>query len=836
MSSSFFVNTGGSAAERETISNDLTASANAKADAQKLAINPEDSQFTLSDNTTIGNSALHHAAKAEASATSAAGSASTATQQAGVATQAKLDAQSATADALTYRNEAVDANNNAVLVTGAQTIAGAKTFSNAMIVNDTVTADGVTVGTGDVITVGEYANSADGTSQNLRFYINANGNAYIDHGHETGGLIVLGRNFNVKNDASEMLIQTTDTTTSLYHNSSANPKLNTTATGIDVTGTVTADGGTIDGNLQVTKGNKLIIGDGSSSTGGLEIYHQSTGNHTVIKDSGTGHTGGSVYFRADQLHLQNEDYSKTYFRGMSDSVVIFDGKGSADSNVAIRPTDTDLIVYQRGLSFADAENATGDAGTNYTRIIQSGSANADTTLTLPTTTGNLLVDDGSGNVDVTGTVTADGMTVSSGTAAFPVKFTSEVDNSNFVLESTKAASSNDSPEMVIYRNTTGAANNRTGSVRYKGKNNLDAPFTTARLQTSTPNVTAGSETGRLWIELQDNANTAESDGLVTVAQFDPTGLDVTGTVTSDKLKVDTTTDVKALQIISSHTGSGATPDVSIERSAIPSGTTNGYHSIGNFNFVGMNATESGGTYSTGSSSIEYARMAVIANEHLTGSETGRVSFGVYDHAKAGGAGLVGSLDIYPHKVSTGVDLDVTGTVTASGNVLLGTTVSSSFTDSGYRFNVGDAGYAEFVRTTTTDNSANVYVVRKSDGRVFSFRKNNEVGKIEIDETSTSYTTSSDYRLKTDVQPMTGATDRLKQLNPVNFQWIADGTRVDGFLAHEAQAVVPEAVTGAKDAVDDEGNPDYQGIDQSKLVPLLVATIKELEARITALEA
>jgi hypothetical protein len=135
-----------------------------------------------------------------------------------------------------------------------------------------------------------------------------------------------------------------------------------------------------------------------------------------------------------------------------------------------------------------------------------------------------------------------------------------------------------------------------------------------------------------------------------------------------------------------------------------------------------------------------------------------------------------------------------------------------------------------------------------------------VGSITTTTSATAYNTSSDYRLKTDAQPMTGATDRLKQLNPVNFEWIADGTRVDGFLAHEAQAVVPEAVTGAKDAMrdeeyevtpavlDDDGNvvteavmgtrsvPDYQGIDQSKLVPLLVATIKELEARITALEA
>jgi hypothetical protein len=84
--------------------------------------------------------------------------------------------------------------------------------------------------------------------------------------------------------------------------------------------------------------------------------------------------------------------------------------------------------------------------------------------------------------------------------------------------------------------------------------------------------------------------------------------------------------------------------------------------------------------------------------------------------------------------------------------------------------------------------------------------------------------------------MSGATDRLKQLKPSRFNFIADAdTTVDGFLAHEVQDVVPEAITGAKDAVDADGNPDYQGIDQSKLVPLLVATIQELEARLTALE-
>ena len=114
--------------------------------------------------------------------------------------------------------------------------------------------------------------------------------------------------------------------------------------------------------------------------------------------------------------------------------------------------------------------------------------------------------------------------------------------------------------------------------------------------------------------------------------------------------------------------------------------------------------------------------------------------------------------------------------------------------------------------------------------------NGEVGRIETSGTSTSYVTSSDYRLKENVVAMSGATERLKQLNPSRFNFIADAdTTVDGFLAHEVADVVPEAISGTKDAVDSEGNPVYQGIDQSKLVPLLVATIQELEARLTALE-
>ena len=111
-----------------------------------------------------------------------------------------------------------------------------------------------------------------------------------------------------------------------------------------------------------------------------------------------------------------------------------------------------------------------------------------------------------------------------------------------------------------------------------------------------------------------------------------------------------------------------------------------------------------------------------------------------------------------------------------------------------------------------------------------------VGNITTASSSTAYNTSSDYRLKENVAEMTGATARLKQLKPKRFNFIVDAdTTVDGFLAHEVSAIVPEAITGTKDEVDSDGNPVMQGIDQSKLVPLLVKTIQELEARIAALE-
>ena len=119
-----------------------------------------------------------------------------------------------------------------------------------------------------------------------------------------------------------------------------------------------------------------------------------------------------------------------------------------------------------------------------------------------------------------------------------------------------------------------------------------------------------------------------------------------------------------------------------------------------------------------------------------------------------------------------------------------------------------------------------------------------VGSVTTTSSSTAYNISSDYRLKENIVPLTGAMDRLQQIPVHRFNFIADPNKtVDGFIAHEAQEIVPECVTGEKDAVDDDGNPVYQGIDQSKLVPLLTAALQEaiveiasLKDRVAALEA
>ena len=179
-------------------------------------------------------------------------------------------------------------------------------------------------------------------------------------------------------------------------------------------------------------------------------------------------------------------------------------------------------------------------------------------------------------------------------------------------------------------------------------------------------------------------------------------------------------------------------------------------------------------------------------------------------------------------------------------------VTDSRTDMSFigngRVDIGTGSFSNGAKLTLSYTSTTEQGLRLADTvtsgthtQVQFLRGGTQCGKIECaNQASTAYVTSSDYRMKDNVNYSWDATKKLKQLKPAEFTWKeefdTDKTQVQGFLAHEVSSIVPEAISGEKDAVDDDGNAVYQGIDQSKLVPLLVKTIQELEARITALES
>jgi hypothetical protein len=168
-------------------------------------------------------------------------------------------------------------------------------------------------------------------------------------------------------------------------------------------------------------------------------------------------------------------------------------------------------------------------------------------------------------------------------------------------------------------------------------------------------------------------------------------------------------------------------------------------------------------------------------------------------------------------------------IDSSGNLLVGTTSDSTAPSTGFSFNPQTAGAYAAIGHTTSAGSGSFFI---------SFGYNsNVIGTItQNGTTGVSYNTSSDYRLKHDIQPMTGALAKVQQLKPVTYKWNADDSDGEGFIAHELQEVCPSAVTGEKDAVDAEGKPVYQGIDTSFLVATLTAAIQEQQAIIESLTA
>ena len=165
---------------------------------------------------------------------------------------------------------------------------------------------------------------------------------------------------------------------------------------------------------------------------------------------------------------------------------------------------------------------------------------------------------------------------------------------------------------------------------------------------------------------------------------------------------------------------------------------------------------------------------------------------------------------------------------SSGNLLVGTTSSTP------------AGIAQqgniTVLTASGKNGINVATIGPGNAIQFANTNFGQTGNIAVGANTTSYNTSSDYRLKENIAPMTGALARVSALKPVTYTWKSTGEADEGFIAHELAEVCPQAVTGEKDAVDKNGKPVYQGIDTSFLVATLTAAIQELKAEFDAYKA
>jgi hypothetical protein len=171
-------------------------------------------------------------------------------------------------------------------------------------------------------------------------------------------------------------------------------------------------------------------------------------------------------------------------------------------------------------------------------------------------------------------------------------------------------------------------------------------------------------------------------------------------------------------------------------------------------------------------------------------------------------------------------------IDSSGNVIMGNT-SYDYSANGFGFGAGNA-YSYFTRTS---GYALLINRKTTTGTIQAFTYNGSgIGTIDTNGSNCTFNSTSDYRLKQNIKPMTGALARIELLKPVTYNWIRENQAGEGFIAHELQEVVPEAVVGTKDAVDEDGNPVYQAIDQSVLVATLTAAIQELNAKVIALEA
>jgi len=361
---------------------------------------------------------------------------------------------------------------------------------------------------------------------------------------------------------------------------------------------------------------------------------------------------------------------------------------------------------------------------------------------------------------------------------------------------------------------------------------------TGHLNIEAANLNLKTPSGENYINCNENGNVGLRYDNVEKLATTSTGIDVTGSVTCDGFTstgIDDNATSTAMTIDSNEniTMNGVSPQMIVGSNAVSTGTCAVQ--------IGANRTGNGNSYVDLVGDATYTDYGL----RIIRSSGGANTASELDH-RGTGALVINARDA--GYLSFRTQNSERFRVTSAGDVDFG----GAYSDGTYSARMGHGGTGGQYLHCSTGVTAAAWQIR-------FVNPNGTVGNILTSGTSTSYNTSSDYRLKENVVPMTGSIDRLKALKPSRFNFIADAdTTVDGFLAHEAGEVVPECASGEKDAMTTEeyevtpavmdGDTvvteavmgereveDYQGIDQSKLVPLLVSALQEAVARIEQLE-
>ena len=663
------------------------------------------------------------------------------------------------------------------------------------------------------ITFGDNGKAIFGAGPDLRIYHDGS-NSYINDTSGTGNLYIASNQLIINNAAnSENMARFAENgAVTLYYDNSA--KLATTTSGIDVTGSVTADGLTVDGLTAI-----------NSTTPEIRMFETDTTDLNTQLRSGVGKF--EIKTLDDAVTLAKKRFDIDHATG---DISFYEDTGTT-AKLFWDASAERLSVST--LSITDGSITTTAAAGDHT-VFNSTGADADFRVRTGANTHSLFVEGNTGSVGIgTSSPTGGDLHVAGSTdSTVRVEATSGNDASLFLTE---AGTGNVGAQLVY----DGGDN----KLYFKVGNNTD--LTRMTIERDTGNVGIGTDSPLSLLDIRSvNPKLTISSAL---------GGTFSGATTIGELAFHT------------RDGSGIGPrDIAfIQAESTVSSTTPsadlvfGVSASNQAAFEAMRLDYSGNLL-VGKTSTTFGTVGVEnrADGRITSTRSGNTNLllnrlasdaDIVQFYKDGT--MVGSIGTYSGDLTIGDD-DVgirfdTGTglvpwdlgATATGGSATNGTINLGVSGAAFKdlhlagrvtaHGVTTSAYAWSSQSDSTSSSIHLY-----------FRNpNGFVGNISTSGTATAYNTSSDYRLKENVVAISGATERLKQLKPSRFNFIADAdTTVDGFLAHEVADIVPEAITGTKDAVDADGNPEYQGIDQSKLVPLLVATIQELEARIAALES